>query len=606
MYQEHFGLQRPLFEEGIAQGGDVFLGAPQKLAVTNLGVALTLRDSVAVLTGPSGVGKTTLAAHTLRSLTTRLALGWVGTAPATGHELLEMLLTELGFSPYKNSRVERLQMWRQYLNEMRATDTRVCVLVESAEKLQLDVLAALESLTAADPNGCPGANVVLTSRTGLTEILSEPALAAFKQRTRLRWNLEPLTRVELRDYLTHCITSAGGKTLKLFTDEAIDALHQYSGGIIRTTNNLCATALTLAASAREPQVSAPLITQVAVDVFGLAPAATSPTPLTAPRAAATAPPAALTPATPPLAATKPATPSPVVAKPPPFASAAAVEPPVPVPPPPRPAAKAAAPQPTVVSTPAPSPAPAKASSLPRSHALAARVAATRAAQAAATPAPQPMSAAKPAAAASATNAKPTMVQAQAPAGRATPARAPSTPPLTERHPPAAMPKPPSPPATPAPPARSGATPASADAKPAAEVPVLTVEFESSSEVADDEEEFSFDLALSAGQIDAVLARDLSDVPVLTEPVDSVVESPSPDDSMLIQFDEETQHKLANLEALANAKALEDISNSMAETLFGDAELDKLAATLALATGKRDEKCSDDEPQHPAKARTANK
>jgi hypothetical protein len=169
-----------------------------------------------------------------------------------------------------------------------------------------------------------------------------------------------------------------------------------------------------------------------------------------------------------------------------------------------------------------------------------------------------------------------------------------------------MPKPPSPPATPAPPARSGATPASADAKPAAEVPVLTVEFESSSEVADDEEEFSFDLALSAGQIDAVLARDLSDVPVLTEPVDSVVESPSPDDSMLIQFDEETQHKLANLEALANAKALEDISNSMAETLFGDAELDKLAATLALATGKRDEKSSDDEPQHPAKARTASK
>jgi hypothetical protein len=129
---------------------------------------------------------------------------------------------------------------------------------------------------------------------------------------------------------------------------------------------------------------------------------------------------------------------------------------------------------------------------------------------------------------------------------------------------------------------------------------LTVEFESSPEVANDEEEFSFDLALSGGQIDAVLAEDLSDVPVLNESVDST----SADDSMLIQFDEETQHKLANLEALANAKALEDISNSMAETLFGDAELDKLAATLALATGKRDDKPNDDEPQQPTKARTA--
>jgi hypothetical protein len=162
---------------------------------------------------------------------------------------------------------------------------------------------------------------------------------------------------------------------------------------------------------------------------------------------------------------------------------------------------------------------------------------------------------------------------------------------------------PTPAATPASATRSGPIPPTAGAKPRADVPVLTVEFESSKGT-DDEEEFSFDLALSAGQIDAVLAKDLSDVPVLNESVDAVGDALSASDSMLIQFDEETQHKLANLEALANAKALEDISNSMAETLFGDAELDKLAATLALATGKRDDKSEDDEPQHPAKARTA--
>ncbi|HEY7671218.1 MAG TPA: AAA family ATPase [Gammaproteobacteria bacterium] len=635
MYQDHFGLQRHLFEEGIAQGVDVFLGTPQKLAVTNLGVALTLRDSVALLTGPSGVGKTTLAAHTLRALTTRLALGWVGTAPVTGHELLEMLLTEFGFSPYKNSRVERLQMWRQYLNEMRATDTRVCVLVESAENLQSDVLAALESLTAADPNGCPGANVVLTSRTGLAELLAEPALAALRQRTRLRWNLEPLTRVELRDYLIHCITAAGGKTLKLFTDEAIDALHQYSGGIIRTANNLCATALTLAASAREPQVNAPLITQVAVDVFGLGPApavagtpwptvaqaepspkaasapAAPPSPAAAPAPTSAAPRAVVTPA--------PAAPTPVVARPSSAASSLRVEPPAPaasVPPtapappvvmpaptPPR----AVVPPPAAVSTPAATPAPAPTPTLTSAQSLAARVAATRAAQTAAAPAPRPVPSPKAAAPAPV----PARGPASAPGGAAmksppsaakSPARAPAPAPLSTA--PAA--KPPTPSPTPAP-ARSAAPPPPPpppSARPAADVPVLTVEFESSPEVAaDGDEEFSFDLALSAGEIDTVLGKDLTDVPVLTESIDSAGEEPSADDSMLMEFDEETQHKLANLEALANAKALEDISNSMAETLFGDAELDKLAATLALATGKRDEKAKDDEPQHP-KARTA--
>jgi hypothetical protein len=200
-----------------------------------------------------------------------------------------------------------------------------------------------------------------------------------------------------------------------------------------------------------------------------------------------------------------------------------------------------------------------------------------------------------------------MLQTSTPAGaggRAAPARTPAPAPLAERQPPVAAPKAPSPPATPAPAARSTAPPPSAAAKPGAEVPVLTVEFESSPEVANDEQEFSFDLALSGGQIDAVLAEDLSDVPVLSEPVDSAGDALSASDSMLIQFDEETQHKLANLEALANAKALEDISNSMAETLFGDAELDKLAATLALATGKRDDESDADQQQRPAKARTA--
>ena len=139
------------------------------------------------------------------------------------------------------------------------------------------------------------------------------------------------------------------------------------------------------------------------------------------------------------------------------------------------------------------------------------------------------------------------------------------------------------------------------AKPEADVPVLTIEFESSPEVAPKEEEFSFDMALSAGQIDEVLGNDSPEVPVLTDVDSASDDATSP--SMIMEFDEETQHQLANLEALANAKALEDISNSMAETLFGDAELDKLAATLALATGKHDDKSKDGEPA-PAKSRTA--
>jgi hypothetical protein len=47
-------------------------------------------------------------------------------------------------------------------------------------------------------------------------------------------------------------------------------------------------------------------------------------------------------------------------------------------------------------------------------------------------------------------------------------------------------------------------------------------------------------------------------------------------------DDELVHQTQTLRALATAKSIDDISNSMAETLFGDADLDMLSAALASA------------------------
>jgi len=110
------------------------------------------------------------------------------------------------------------------------------------------------------------------------------------------------------------------------------------------------------------------------------------------------------------------------------------------------------------------------------------------------------------------------------------------------------------------------------------IPMLTLDLEQ------DEDPFDLDFDMSAAQIDEALRTEMSEVPVLMDSVEVSGADAAVDLSMRLALDEETQRKLVNLEALSHAKALEDISNSMAETLFGDAELDQLAATLALATG----------------------
>jgi general secretion pathway protein A len=269
MYQAHFGLKRPLFESGIAQEAAVFLAPKHELIVANSKVALTTLDSAVVLTGKAGVGKTTLISSALRTTSTRLALGWITGAPTNGAELLELLLVELGCNAHRVGRVERMQMWRQFLNEMRATESRVFVIVERADDLSHEVLRALDSLTAADANGCPGANLVLLGQPALLEHLKAPLLESLRQRIRLRERLEPLTADELRAYLAHQVARAGGSFDRVFAPAAVGALHALSGGIPRIANNLCETALTLAAAGEATMLTPELLTRIAVAMFGI-------------------------------------------------------------------------------------------------------------------------------------------------------------------------------------------------------------------------------------------------------------------------------------------------------------------------------------------------
>ncbi|HEX6997936.1 MAG TPA: AAA family ATPase [Gammaproteobacteria bacterium] len=269
MYRQHFGFDRPPFDGGIAGEADVFLGPRHEEILDHFAIALSTGNSMLALTGLPGVGKTTLACTAVRAATTRLALGWVGTPPATPHDLLEQLLADFDLGGARAGRSERLQTWRQFLSEMSATESRVIVIVENAQDVPPDVLRVLASLTAADPSGCPGANVVLTGTPALAELLDAPALQSLRQRIRLRQALEPLDEAETGRYLEHRIARAGGDFAALGGAGTVAAVHRFAGGVPRVINNLCETAFSLAARRQARALSPELVAQVATELLGL-------------------------------------------------------------------------------------------------------------------------------------------------------------------------------------------------------------------------------------------------------------------------------------------------------------------------------------------------
>lgn len=271
MYTQHFGLNKAVFDGGIAQGDDLFLGPQQQHVAANLKIGLTTRDSIVTLTGCLGVGKTTIASEALRITATRLAQTWVGNTPLAPDEMLEWLLAGFEFTPYDMGRVQRLHTWRQFMGELSVTDTRICILVENAVALGVESLQALEAFTASDPNDCPGANLVLMGPADLHELLETPELASLKQRIRSNQRLEPLTPQEVEQYLRHRIAVVGGDYDRIFAPATAAMIHCFSAGVPRVINSVCETALTVAATRRETQLSPQIVQRVAEGVYGLAP-----------------------------------------------------------------------------------------------------------------------------------------------------------------------------------------------------------------------------------------------------------------------------------------------------------------------------------------------
>jgi general secretion pathway protein A len=84
---------------------------------------------------------------------------------------------------------------------------------------------------------------VLAGQPELGDRLEEPNLRQLKQRVTLRCHLEPFDLPATASFIARRILTAGGDPSRAFSREAVELIHQYSGGIPRTICVICDNAL---------------------------------------------------------------------------------------------------------------------------------------------------------------------------------------------------------------------------------------------------------------------------------------------------------------------------------------------------------------------------
>jgi len=260
MYESFFGLQERPFD--LSPNPRFLCFTPQhREALAHLEYGLAGRPGVTVLVGEAGTGKTTLVRKALQASNGASIVVHLSNPTLTRAEFYEYIAAGFGFSAEAaRSKIQFLREVDTALND--PAGPRLALIVDEAQSVPYELLEEIRLLTNAESSIGRSVAVVLVGQPELGRRLDEARLRQLKQRVVLRCELTPLSLKDTAAYISARVKTAGGEATRLFSRDAVVAIHQYSNGIPRVISVICDNALVNGFAADQKPVGAGTVMEV--------------------------------------------------------------------------------------------------------------------------------------------------------------------------------------------------------------------------------------------------------------------------------------------------------------------------------------------------------
>ncbi len=267
MYDSFYGLNEKPFHI-VPNPNYLYMSPKHQNALTHLEYGLMERVGFILLTGEIGTGKTTLIRYLLNQIESDMEVAVIFNTNVSSDQLLSLILNEFELNAEVDDKIKTLDTFYQFLIEKYAEDKRVLLIIDEAQNLSHESLEEVRMLSNLQSDEQMLLQIMLVGQSELKEKLRNPALAQFTQRIAVNYHLTALPEEDTGRYIAYRLEKAGGRP-DIFTTDAVGLIHQASGGIPRSINLLCDTALTYGYADELETIDAPVIEQVIRDKGGL-------------------------------------------------------------------------------------------------------------------------------------------------------------------------------------------------------------------------------------------------------------------------------------------------------------------------------------------------
>ncbi|MEE9270316.1 MAG: AAA family ATPase [Candidatus Krumholzibacteria bacterium] len=209
-------------------------------ALAYLAYGVFRKKGFLALTGEVGIGKTTVIRAFVNAFHPCLDVSFVLNTKVCFEDMLYLILQDFGCKIENPSKVGMLCTLNDYLIQKFSENRNPVIIIDESQNLSAEVLEELRMLSNLETDQQKLLQIVLVGQSELMGILNRRELRQLKQRIPGILRMKNLQPREVGEYIRHRLRTAGLTNGHLrFSEDARDAIYDYSAGVPRLINMIC-------------------------------------------------------------------------------------------------------------------------------------------------------------------------------------------------------------------------------------------------------------------------------------------------------------------------------------------------------------------------------